>query len=132
MGTRGYYIYKFKGVYYFFYVQYDAHDLFETILDELSRLSNNDFEEIKQSLSRITSMEDYTAICQSAGFPKKAYTFEGIITSCLHPEKHVIDYIINEFPDSWELEYTDVIVDFDQMTIACGDEEQIAFKYIKE
>lgn len=122
MGTRGYYIYKFKGVYYFFYVQYDADDLSEKIPDELSRLSNDDLEEIKQSLSRITSMEDYTAICQSAGNPKKAYSFQGIISSCLYPEKHALEHVMNEIPDNWNLDYTDVIVDFDESTIACGDE----------
>jgi hypothetical protein len=123
MGTRGYYIYKFKGVYYFFYVQYDAHDLSEKIPNELSRLSNDDLEEIKQSLSRITSMEDYTAICHSAGNPKKAYSFQGIMSSCLHPEKHALEHVMTEIPDNWDLDYTDVIVDFDESTIACGCEK---------
>lgn len=122
MGTHGYYIYKLKGIYYVFYIQYDAHELSEIIPHELSGLSNDNLKEIEQSLTRITSIEDYKAICQSAGNPKKASSFQGIMSSCLHPEKHVLQYVMNELPDDWELDYTDVLVDFDEHRFAYGGE----------
>ena len=61
MGTRGFYVFKYKGIYYIYYQHFDSYPqggLGKQIVDEVKKLTLEDIEKIKSLLLNIKLTEE--------------------------------------------------------------------------
>ncbi len=62
MGTRGFYVFKYKGIYYIYYQHFDSYPenqgLGQQIVDNIKKLTLDDIEKIKSLLLNITLTEE--------------------------------------------------------------------------
>ena len=60
MGTHGFYVFKYKGIYYIYYQHYDSYPsgLGQKIVDAVKQLKLNDIEKIKSLLLNIKLTEE--------------------------------------------------------------------------
>jgi hypothetical protein len=62
MGTRGFYVFKYKGIYYIYYQHYDSYPerpgLGQQIVDEVKKFTLEDIEKIKSLLLNIKLTEE--------------------------------------------------------------------------
>jgi hypothetical protein len=73
MGTRGYYVYKYKGKYYVFYNHYDSYDLHDWILNDLKKCTKEDF--IKMRLL-LDILPERTTFNDSSSYKNIMYALE--------------------------------------------------------
>ena len=84
MGTRGYYIFLYKGIYYVFYNHWDSQldGLGQKLVNEIRTWTDADYEEIKAALEKIP--EDYKN--ENYG------NFEGLKKAALDYTSYTLDY----------------------------------------
>ena len=119
MGTFGNYIIINDGIFYVFYNHFDSCDLEYNIIEDLKKLRSEDFQAIKDSLTRIQSYDDYITLCKQEGSPDQSIHFDEILSAGLHPEKYTIDAIIKDEDELYEYawNYWTVFIDFDQYRV---------------
>lgn len=97
MGTRGYYVFKYNGIYYVFYNHFDSYygGLGEDIVTELRKLTKEDYDEIKGALEKISErdMDEEDSWGGSS-------TFQGMKEAALHPEKYALQYVGENKPEN--------------------------------
>lgn len=116
MGTRGLYVFCYKGIYYIWYNHCDSYfeGLGFRIVRELQALTNETIEEIKQNLETLNSRErqlDETSRYQGMCVATKEYKPDSIQTN----EPHFVDdkfdveyiYIVNLDNEEFKIYYTD-------------------------
>ncbi len=94
MGTRGYYVFKYNGIYYVFYNHFDSYysGLGEDIVSELRGLTKENYDEIKSALEKISEKD----IGKEGSWGSS--TFQGMKKAALHPEKYALRYFGEKKP----------------------------------
>lgn len=113
MGTRGYYILRYRGLFYVFYSHHDSYfcGLGQELVDELRKLGEPGFEELKALIDKIPS-----EFARKPGEPGGYMWFRGI-KHALENYATFLDRIDKERPcspsDECDIEYQYIIVDLD-------------------
>ena len=107
MGTRGLYVFKYRGIYYIFYNHYDSYPsgLGQLIISDIRQLVENDkLDIVKELISDIQLRET-----QTTGTSK----YEGIMNCVENPERFVYYTSMEEPECNIFIEYI-YIIDFDE------------------
>ena len=107
MGTRGYYVFKYGGVYYIFYNHYDSYPsgLGQLIISDIRQLiQSKKFDIVKELIFRIPLREKQTT---------GSSTYTGIVNCIKNPEEFIY-YTSTEEPNcDIFIEYI-YVIDFDE------------------
>lgn len=90
MGTRGYYVFRSKGVYYVFYNHFDSYfeGLGELIVKELRTLTTEDFRKMRRTLAGIKWHTNY-----------RGNGYQGLMKLVQNPDDYDLFFVDENPPD---------------------------------